>query len=1171
MALSARKNATRLVRGALSGHLEGTRWLRILRPLDLLHFEVAFSGLTLEAAPVGKDDEGAGPIPVLRAGSGGGLLKVRWPFQHVAEISTKLAADGSPLTAPPDVPVAARAANRSRLVFQVPEGEEIEFSTDGILDAMARLEMAVVPVARPAPSPKAPWLLSTLSDMDKIVAVRLADLSSHKPPPTRGKIASSDLIRAGSVARRYLATGALERRPIDIEIGVIGKRPRRDPVRAPTEEETAIEAPFRLILSPSKLGAWAHAMKPVSAPEDPGRVELWHSRLAVRGDNGPDETNASQRIVRAIWTRDREARTPSDPFRHSLRHDHRARIVRQTSGAPDVPDSILAPVSAKRLDLSALGASLDLKVTWPYKEYTSPPTPLGSWDHIAPMGRDQWVRVVTPLASFPPGHDAYLVEVTYRAIVGTTNPQARLFSYVRVVLGDPYREYGSRDLPFSGIHLGPAVSPNLNDPDVLNGGEVLFVPTPAGNAPNDPFYWTITGFDHDRLPSTLLGALVFYSVPASKPLQAAAEALYRSFIAKDGPISKLDARGQSIAFAPNAVPTGGTEGALASTASETSSLVLDGTAGRLTATPRMVTASIIPQAMRRMSPNPGPIDVKYPQPYLDQGFDAANKALVYLEAVAPKVLDLGSSAQSGGFVRPDVTIGGLSRRTGIVGDVAKAAAGTFDPKSLLPALGEAKLFGLIDLVDLIPDGLLDKAPRFLTETLDQLTSIARDAQALRTIVTEAAVPTAAAIAAEADKLAASLAKFLGNPGDATALGDFSAAAGGLVTKASQLANDLAALPVTPAQRADLSRLSAAIAAHNPADLIKAIETVAKGFDPGNLEARARLEWRTPLDDWKGIFVAKSPAGKKTELVISVETRGGPKAKPRADVAAEMSAFELLLVPGEPLARVKFERLAFRTSTGRKAEVDVKFDGIEFLGILSFVNSLTSLVPLDGFSDPPFVDVSAEGARAGFTIALPNLAIGIFSLTNISLGADAKVPFLGDMVSVGFNFCTRERPFTLAVAFLGGGGFFGIRVGPKGVVLLEAAFEFGAYLALDFGVASGSVSAMAGIYFKIESDKGSLTGYFRVRGQVDVLSLITASIELYMALTYAFDTGKMIGEASITVQVEVLFLSTSVRISTRREFAGSNGDPTVREMLAPEGQPIDRIWNDYCGAFAAEAA
>ena len=100
--------------------------------------------------------------------------------------------------------------------------------------------------------------------------------------------------------------------------------------------------------------------------------------------------------------------------------------------------------------------------------------------------------------------------------------------------------------------------------------------------------------------------------------------------------------------------------------------------------------------------------------------------------------------------------------------------------------------------------------------------------------------------------------------------------------------------------------------------------------------------------------------------------------------------------------------------------------------LEFVNTLKDLIPLDGFSDPPLVDVAPSGLTAGFTLALPNVAVGVFNLSNISLGADVKVPFLGEAISVGFNFCTREKPFVLAVVMLGGGGWFLIRMSPKGL-------------------------------------------------------------------------------------------------------------------------------------------
>jgi hypothetical protein len=176
-----------------------------------------------------------------------------------------------------------------------------------------------------------------------------------------------------------------------------------------------------------------------------------------------------------------------------------------------------------------------------------------------------------------------------------------------------------------------------------------------------------------------------------------------------------------------------------------------------------------------------------------------------------------------------------------------------------------------------------------------------------------------------------------------------------------------------------------------------------------------------------------------------------------------------------------------------------------------------------------------------------------------------LPFIGDAPTVGFNFCTRERPFTLAVMFLGGGGFFGLRLNPQGLVLLEASLEFGAVLALDFVVASGSVSCMAGIYFRLEAKDGSLTGYVRIRGEVDVLGLISASLEMYMGLTYEFGSGKVVGRATITIEVEVLFFSESVSVSCERKFAGSSGDPTFADAMGPyaPGGP----WVTYCQAFA----
>ena len=303
------------------------------------------------------------------------------------------------------------------------------------------------------------------------------------------------------------------------------------------------------------------------------------------------------------------------------------------------------------------------------------------------------------------------------------------------------------------------------------------------------------------------------------------------------------------------------------------------------------------------------------------------------------------------------------------------------------------------------------------------------------------------------------------------------------------------------------------------------------------------------------------------LTIAVELRASASTAPSVDVLAELRRFDLTLFGSDALMAMHFERLAFQGGSSRKPEVDVVFGGIEFLGPLSFIETLRQLIPFDGFSDPPFLDASAEGVRAGFTLALPNVAVGVFALSNISLGADCNVPFLGKHVTIGFNFCTRERPFSLTVMFVGGGGFVGLRAAPDGLDLLEMSLEAGARLAVDLGIASGSVEVMVGVYLRLEAETGSLTGYFRIRGEVDVLGIISASIELLLELIYEFTTGKLVGRATLTIEVEVFMFSFSVSVSVERRLAGSNGDPTFAQLMDIQPDGTSSRWAEYCEAFA----
>lgn len=327
----------------------------------------------------------------------------------------------------------------------------------------------------------------------------------------------------------------------------------------------------------------------------------------------------------------------------------------------------------------------------------------------------------------------------------------------------------------------------------------------------------------------------------------------------------------------------------------------------------------------------------------------------------------------------------------------------------------------------------------------------------------------------------------------------------------------------------------------------------------------------PLSALGDLFKPNDPKGFVVAVEARVKKSGGA---PTANVRCALTHFDLNLLGDKDggFIKLEFAKIEFTADSSFKTNVDVDFTGIHFIGVLSFVEALRDLIPLDGFSDPPGLTIDEHGIDASFSVALPNLAVGVMSLSNLSLGAGFTVPFIGQPLAVRFNFCTREAPFNLTVSLFGGGGFFGITIDPHGVQVLEASFEFGAAIAIDFGVASGGVHVMAGIYFKMQPDKASLTGYFRLGGYVDVLGLISASIELYMDLVYIFEEGKCIGHATLTIEVHVLFFSASVEISAERKFAGSSGDPSFAALMGPDGgvaitSVTQYAWRGYCEAFA----
>ncbi|SHM92035.1 hypothetical protein [Actinacidiphila paucisporea] len=287
--------------------------------------------------------------------------------------------------------------------------------------------------------------------------------------------------------------------------------------------------------------------------------------------------------------------------------------------------------------------------------------------------------------------------------------------------------------------------------------------------------------------------------------------------------------------------------------------------------------------------------------------------------------------------------------------------------------------------------------------------------------------------------------------------------------------------------------------------------------------------------------------------------------PQVECRGELSAFSLSFVGG--ILTVDFTRLAFTSKPGATPTLDAKVKKVGFGGDLEFLDRLRDYLPTP--ANGPHFSVDATGIEVGYSLGIPAIPAGVLLMQNLTLSSSVTLPFDGKPVRAHFALSSRDHPFTVSVSLLGGRGFFGITVDSGDIVELEAQVEFGAAAALNLGVASGSVSLTAGIYVKFQAQETAphtlqarVSGFFRAVGALDVLGIISISVEFYLALTYNTQTKVVHGTALVVVRVRVAFFSKSVSLEVERDF-GSGADPAFGDAF-PDPLP----WQARCGAYAA---
>jgi len=592
------------------------------------------------------------------------FLIVYFPPQHVGE--TGFPANGSPSTLPLP-PVGAVLAGPSRLAFRIPPDlSALPFSVAALLD-WASYQFTVASNALP--------------DLGVDTQV-VADLTTLQQLP----------------------------RPHD-----------------PAPTETAIELPYRIILSPDATAVWAHSLSPVASPE--GRTELWHTRLSTPKSADPKARTA----VRAIWTPDLAGSPPDPIFPISPDFSQRQNIVSQCSDFAQIVNTAIPPLvyvprplKSERLILSALGGWLDANASWQFP--ITGQFNVTEWRHIAGMGRDQYVRVVTHGFVYPTCHRAAHIEITQRELA-LGSPSNRRGEYlvrrsyvVPLELEKDYEAvqsaYASKrgeggEMPLRRLALKTAITPELvNDsPD-----NPFLIQDSSG-----PISFHFEGTDWEGQQVDFGLPLVF--VPAEKSADPSTLNLARSLF---GTVD-TDLRGQQLAFANTSDKPGTTTLPAFSFRLSAQDATKPSTPGDLTTglnagqlptghapfLPVVLQASVSVPAIDQFlgsSGAPGPQTIRLSQTYLDNGLVAAGSPAeavkeVFASFVTPPTLGFPPD-KVGGLMNPSMVMNDLSRELGPVPDLSNldlgSLLGNIDGNLIGSVVTLKQILGALDATHLPP-------------------------------------------------------------------------------------------------------------------------------------------------------------------------------------------------------------------------------------------------------------------------------------------------------------------------------------------------------------------------------------------------------------------------------------------------------------------------------------
>ncbi len=262
------------------------------------------------------------------------------------------------------------------------------------------------------------------------------------------------------------------------------------------------------------------------------------------------------------------------------------------------------------------------------------------------------------------------------------------------------------------------------------------------------------------------------------------------------------------------------------------------------------------------------------------------------------------------------------------------------------------------------------------------------------------------------------------------------------------------------------------------------------------------------------------------------------AKARISSRAALENFSIIVFEA---IEIVFSEVAFTLSEDGRKEFTTTIADVQLFGPLAFLNQLSKILGGLGEEFGIDIDISPARVRISQTLRFPPkegdpLFIGPARITNLSLGWGVMIPLMGrDVLTASFAVSSREKPLTIFVPpWYGGKAHILVETTTRGIRLLEISMEYGALIPVDWGIATGEGSLMAGIFYMVEetvlpnktkSGKVLFKAFVKAEVNLSVAGIIHFCGLVYIGLAFTEDgTGRyVVGEATVSVSIKIGFV------------------------------------------------